>query len=77
MVRFSPVEMRVLTALVERFGVIVPREELRTICWNEHVNDDSLSAVIVRLRQKLEGSALALRAVRGKGIVLENETAQP
>lgn len=76
-VRFSPVEMRVLSALVERFGVIVPREELRAICWNEHVNDDSLSAVIVRLRQKLDGSALAVRSVRGKGIVLENETAQP
>ncbi|MBL9024417.1 MAG: response regulator transcription factor [Myxococcales bacterium] len=75
--RFSPAEMRVLSALHERLGVVVAREELRSSCWDEPVNDDALSAVVFRLRQKVEGSGLVVRAVRGKGIVLEVEDAQP
>ncbi len=72
--RFSPVEMRVLSALLERIGTVVPRSELRTICWNDDVCDDALSAVLVRLRQKLKGSGVTVSAIRRKGILLAPES---
>lgn len=75
--RLSPAEMRVLGALLERFGSSVPRDELLTICWKNEkqplVSDNALSAVALRLRQKLSGSGLRVRSVRGRGLVLENE----
>ncbi len=75
--RFSPVEMRVLCALLERLGAVIPRDDLLAICWKNEkrplVSDNALSVVARRLRQKLWGSGLRVRTSRGEGLVLEND----
>ena len=49
-------ELDLLTALVERKGRIVTREELYRTVWGEHYRkaDRSVDVYVARLRQKLE-----------------------
>jgi DNA-binding response OmpR family regulator len=75
--RFSPAEMRVLSVLLDRRGIVISRDELLALCWrNERqplVSDNALSAVSRRLRQKLAGSGVRARTYRGEGLVLEDD----
>jgi two-component system, OmpR family, alkaline phosphatase synthesis response regulator PhoP len=49
-------ELDLLTALAERHGRIVSREELYAVVWEEQYrkNDRSVDVYIARLRQKLD-----------------------
>jgi DNA-binding response OmpR family regulator len=49
-------ELHLLTALVEREGRIVGREELYETVWGEHYrkSDRSVDVYVARLRQKLD-----------------------
>jgi DNA-binding response OmpR family regulator len=75
---FTSVEMRVLWMLVERSGVLVSREEILSTCWSgREVSDNALSAVAVRLRQKLKGSGMTISTARGKGLAVEPDKESP
>ncbi|NUO49606.1 MAG: response regulator transcription factor [Polyangiaceae bacterium] len=71
---FTSIEMRVLWLLLERTGALVSRDEIMTTCWTgREVSDNALSAVAVRLRQKLKGSGMTISTARGKGLAVEPE----
>ena len=52
-------ELELLTALVERSGRIVSREELYRVVWGEHYRkaDRSVDVYVGKLRQKLPSGA--------------------
>ncbi len=58
-------ELQLLTALVERAGRIVSREELYHVVWGElyRKSDRSVDVYVAKLRQKLE------RALPGKKLI--------
>jgi two-component system response regulator MprA len=69
---FTSVEMRVLWLLLERSGTLVTRDEIMSACWfGREVSDNALSAVAVRLRQKIKGSGMTIASLRGKGLAVE------
>lgn len=69
---FTSIEMRVLWLLLERSGGLVSRDEIRSTCWSgREVSDNALSAVAVRLRQKIRGSGMTIVRSRGRGLAVE------
>lgn len=66
----TPLELRLLRCLSDRAGVVVPRDELLSVCWRGERSDNALAAVAMRLRKKLRGSGVSLRAVRHRGLML-------
>jgi len=58
-------ELSLLTALVEREGRIVSREELYERAWGEHYrkSDRSVDVYVARLRQKLEDALPGRRLI--------------
>ncbi|CAH0120608.1 MULTISPECIES: response regulator transcription factor [unclassified Paenibacillus] len=64
-------ECLLLQCLVMKPGVIVPREELLELLWDDvqFVDDNTLSVNITRVRKKLEeiGLVKAIETVRGQG----------
>jgi two-component system response regulator MprA len=71
----TPTEFRVLAALAERGGVIIPRRDLVRAAWPEDaiVSDNSLDQYIARLRDKLRNvtAQTAIVTTRRVGYRLE------
>jgi DNA-binding response OmpR family regulator len=68
-----PVESRLTSALVDRFGGVVGREALATAGWPEGApGRNALDVHVLRLRRRLEPLGLAIRTVRSRGYVLES-----
>ncbi len=74
-VSLSQMEVRVLAFLASRLGQSVSRDELLEKCWGAEaeVTDNALAAVAARLRHRLDGSGITIRALRGRGMHLEIE----
>ncbi|NUP06102.1 MAG: response regulator transcription factor [Polyangiaceae bacterium] len=72
-VALSGLELRLLAFLSARAGEVVSREQLLSACWagEKPVTDNALAAVAARLRRKLECPGLTIRALRGRGLMLE------
>ncbi len=71
-------ELDLLTALVERQGRIVSREELYRVVWHEQYrkSDRSVDVYVAKLRQKLEDTLPGVRFIHthfGFGYRLEQE----
>ena len=67
----APAETRLAEPLVARFGAVVSRTDLARAGWPDGLpSRNSLDVQLGRLRQRLEGSGLALRTVRSRGCVL-------
>jgi DNA-binding response OmpR family regulator len=58
-------ELQLLTALVERAGRIVSREELYTVVWGEQYrkSDRSVDVYVGKLRQKLDAALPGRRLI--------------
>ncbi|MFO0555493.1 MAG: response regulator transcription factor [Polyangiaceae bacterium] len=69
---FSPLEMRLLSLLANHPNGVASRSEILSICYGgQDSSDNALAAVAARLRRKLQGSGMTLKAVRNHGLKLE------
>jgi|SRR6056297_3341616 len=72
-VALPPVEARLTTALLERFGAVVSRDALARSGWPDGApGRNALDVHVLRLRRRLEPIGLVIRTVRSRGYVLES-----
>ncbi len=73
-VSLPPVEARLTSALLERYGAVVSREHLARAGWPRGApGRNALDVHVLRLRRKIQPLELAIRTVRSRGYLLENE----
>jgi hypothetical protein len=71
-VALPPVEARLASVLVERFGAVVSRDTLTKIGWPAGSSSrNALDVHVLRLRRRLAPLQLAIRTVRSRGYLLE------
>lgn len=71
-VSIPPVEARLIGRMLERFGRVVPRDELVDAGWpGASPERNVLDVHVLRLRRRIEPVHLAIRTVRSRGYVLE------
>jgi DNA-binding winged helix-turn-helix (wHTH) protein len=72
-VALPPVEARLTTALLERFGAVVSRDALARAGWPEGApGRNALDVHVLRLRRRVDPLGLVIRTVRSRGYVLES-----
>ncbi len=72
-VSLPPVEHRLTTALIERFGAVVGRDALSRAGWpGGSPTRNALDVHIVRLRRRVDPTGLTIRTVRSRGYLLES-----
>ena len=75
-VSLPPVEARLMTALLERYGAVVSRDALARAGWPAgSPGRNALDVHMLRLRRRLGPLALAIRTVRSRGYLLERTAA--
>ena len=71
-VSLPPVEARLTSALLERFGAVVSRDSLARAGWPEgSPGRNALDVHVLRLRRRLAPVSLVIRTVRSRGYLLE------
>lgn len=71
-VALPPVEARLATVLVDRFGTVVSRDSLTRVGWpGGSSSRNALDVHVLRLRRRLSPLGLAIRTVRSRGYLLE------
>jgi DNA-binding response OmpR family regulator len=71
-VALPPVEGRLTSALLERWGAVVSRDALARAGWPEGApGRNALDVHVLRLRRRLEPLGLVIRTVRSRGYLLE------
>lgn len=71
-VSLPPVEVRLMRALLDRFGTVVHREALAQAGWPDGApGRNALDVHVLRLRRRLVPVALAIRTIRSRGYLLE------
>lgn len=71
-VSLPPVEARLTTALLERFGAVASRDTLSRAGWPDGApGRNALDVHMLRLRRRLAAVDLAIRTVRSRGYLLE------
>ena len=71
-VPLSPVEARVIDALMKRFGAVVSRRDLTESVWPEEAPPrNALDVHISRVRRRVASLGLQIRTVRGRGYLLD------
>jgi DNA-binding response OmpR family regulator len=76
-VSLPPVEARLTTAMLDRFGSVVSREALTRAGWPTGTGGrNALDVHVLRLRRRLDGVGLAIRTVRARGYLLEAAVGQ-
>ena len=67
-----PVEARITSALLERFGAVVSRDALSRSGWPDGApGRNALDVHVLRLRRRLGPLGLVIRTVRSRGYLLE------
>jgi DNA-binding winged helix-turn-helix (wHTH) protein len=71
-VALPPVEARLASLLVQRFGAVVSRDALSRAGWpSTPTGRNALDVHILRLRRRLVPTELVIRTVRSRGYLLE------
>lgn len=71
-VSLPPVEARLTSALLDRFGAVVSRESLARSGWPDgSPGRNALDVHVLRLRRRLAPVSLVIRTVRSRGYLLE------
>jgi two-component system OmpR family response regulator len=71
-VSLPPIEAALTTALLEREGAVVSRDDLLVAGWpDEEPSRNVLDVHVLRLRRRLEPLRVAIRTIRSRGYVLE------
>lgn len=74
-VSLPPVEARLTTAMLDRFGSVVSRDALSKAGWPTGTGGrNALDVHVLRLRRRLDSVGLAIRTVRARGYLLEPVT---
>ncbi|HPJ01128.1 MAG TPA: response regulator transcription factor [Enterococcus sp.] len=77
LVTLSPTETRILAALMQKQGEIIPREEIIQALWNsdEFIDNNTLALNMTRLRKKLQSIGIVdvIQTVKNRGYVIEKE----
>lgn len=75
-VSLPPVEGRLATALVERFGSVVSREALTRAAWpdGDPPGRNALDVHMARLRRRIAELGLEITTVRSRGYLLDTST---
>ena len=76
--RLTPLQARLVEALVERTGTVVSRDELIQAGWgmdSRGVSQNTLEANMARLRRRIESLGLHIRTIRSRGYLLERAEA--
>ena len=76
-VSLSPIDQHLAELLVERFGRVVLKEELARHAWDEPPSSNAVRVHLTRLRHRLAPLGLAIRGVRGVGVLLEERAVDP
>jgi len=77
-VALSPLEMRIVEPMVERFGRVTSRETVIQRAWPEGLpNRNALDAHLLRLRRRVEAIGLEIRTVRSRGYALQARVHAP
>jgi DNA-binding response OmpR family regulator len=75
-VPLPPVEARLTSALLDRFGGVVSRENLAGAGWPTGApGRNALDVHVLRLRRRIAPLGLAIRTVRSRGYLMEHMTA--
>lgn len=76
-VSLPPVESRLTTAFLDRFGAVVSREALARAGWPDgSPGRNALDVHVLRLRRRLLPVSLVIRTVRSRGYLLEPATSE-
>jgi hypothetical protein len=76
-VSLPPVEARLMTALLDRFGAVVSREQLARAGWPKGApGRNALDVHMLRLRRRIDPVGLVIRTVRSRGYLLEADQGQ-
>jgi DNA-binding response OmpR family regulator len=71
----SPIEQRLLDLLVERFGAVVPGDDLRDRAWpGQKPSGTALRVHMTRLKRRIAPLGLDIRGVRPASYVLEERS---
>jgi hypothetical protein len=71
-VALSPIECRLISALLERFGSVVSRATLTRAGWpSGEPSRNQLDVHVLRLRRRVEPLGLSLRTLRARGYSLD------
>lgn len=71
-VSLPPLEARLMSALLDRFGAVVSRENLARCGWPTGApGRNALDVHMLRLRRRIAPLGLAIRTVRSRGYLLE------
>jgi hypothetical protein len=71
-VSLPPVEARLTTAFLDRFGAVVSRDALARAGWPDgSPGRNALDVHVLRLRRRLAPVSLVIRTVRSRGYLLE------
>lgn len=71
-VSLPPLEARLMTALLDRFGAVVSRDQLTRSGWPTGApGRNALDVHMLRLRRRIAPLGLAIRTVRSRGYLLE------
>jgi hypothetical protein len=74
-VALSPIECRLIGALLERFGSVVSRATLTRAGWpSGEPSRNQLDVHVLRLRRRVEPLGLSLRTLRARGYSLDRST---
>ncbi|MGZ4681590.1 MAG: winged helix-turn-helix domain-containing protein [Acidimicrobiales bacterium] len=75
-VSLPPVEARLMSALIERYGAVVSRDQLSRSGWPKGApGRNALDVHVLRLRRRIAPLGLAIKTVRSRGYLLEAEAA--
>ena len=67
-----PVEARLMTALVDRLGAVVHRDDLAAAGWPDGLpGRNALDVHVLRLRRRIAPVGLVIRTIRARGYLLE------
>lgn len=73
-----PVEARLMTALVDRFGAVVHRDDLAAAGWPDGLpGRNALDVHVLRLRRRIAPVGLVIRTIRARGYLLEVDPSPP
>jgi DNA-binding response OmpR family regulator len=71
-VSIPPMEVRLLSKLIDGLGTVVPRDELADATWPDGAKGrNALDVHMLRLRRRVAQVGLAIRTVRARGYLLE------
>lgn len=76
--QLTPIEFKILSALMQSLGDVLTREVLLTRVWGQNcfVNDRVVDSHVSHLRKKLKDSGLLLEALRGEGYRLSSPSSK-